>query len=226
MDKLKLLVQQFQDTYKFDNKNVLLDVIENLQRVIDFAFELELDLKELKPKLVLGETKEDDQSNKTLAYDNPTLYISLKKRAYSGSLGRTTHELFQGNLASAVPKFEKKIYLDKDDNENYIYKAVIQTDNELLLRLKTKTIKEQLTIVNILERALNVYCRKILNSFISFCAIKDIEADKNQDKDEMYTTNIKFQLRLNEELEVDDTYLLKAFSVYCGEYSHENNNNL
>lgn len=223
MDKLKTLILDFQTSYKFDNKNVLLDVINNLQRVIDFAFEIELDLKTNKPKLVLGEIKEDEQSNKTLVYDTPTIYITLKKRAYSGSLGRTSHELFQGNLASAVPKFEKKVYLDKNDNENFIYKSVIQTDNELLLRLKTKTIKEQLIIINILERALNVYCRKILSGFISFCAIKEIETEKSQDKDEMYTSNIKFQLRLNEELEIDDTYLLSAFSVYCGDFMYDKN---
>ena len=223
MDKLKAMVLDFQSSYKFDNKNILLDVIDNLQKVIDFAFEIELDLKKNKPRLVLGEIKEDEQSNKTLIYDNPTIYITLKKRAYSGSLGRSTHELFQGNLASAVPKFEKKIYLDENNDENFIYKAVIQTDNELLLRLKTKTIKEQLIIINILERALNVYCRKILKSFISFCAIKEIITEKSQDKDEMYTSDIKFQFRLNEELEVDDTYLLSAFSVYCGDYMYDKN---
>lgn len=223
MDKLKALIKDFQTTYKFDNPNVLLDVIQNLQTVIDFAFEIELDLKKHKPKLMLGESKEDEQSNKTLVYDSPLIFITLKKRAYSGSLGKSTHELFQGNLASAVPKFEKKFYLDKNNNDNFIYKSVIQTDNELLLRLKTKTIKEQLVIINILERSLNVYCRRILSNFISFCAIKEITTDSSQDKDEMYTTNILFQLRLNEELEIDDTYLLKAFSVYCGEYMYDNN---
>ncbi|MGL5719131.1 hypothetical protein [Cetobacterium sp.] len=223
MDKLRDLVTDFQSRYKFNNPNVLLDVIQNLQTVIDFAFEIELQSKQYKPKLMLGETKEDEQSNKTLVYENPIVFITLKRRAYSGSLGKSTHELFQGNIASAVPKFEKKVYLDKNNEENFIYKSVIQTDNEILLRLKTKTIKEQLILINILERSLNVYCRKILSNFISFCAIKEIESESTQDKDEMYTTNILFQLRLNEELEVDDTYLLKAFSVYSGEYMYDNN---
>ena len=223
MDKLREVIEGFQNNYKFDNKNILLDIIQDLQNVIEFAFEIELDIKDYKPKLVLGEDKSDEQSNKTLNYESPHIYITLKRRSYSGSLGKTSYELFQGNLASAVPKFEKKIYINVEGEEDFIYKSVIQTDNELLLRLKTKTIKDQLIIINILERALNVYCRKILNKYISFCAIKDIESEKEQDKDGMYTAEIKFQLRLNEELEVDDTYLLKAFSVYSGEYKHDNN---
>jgi hypothetical protein len=200
-------VEDIRGQLTWKNPNILLDFIEELQKVIEFTFELEGFDKKL--EMVLGEERKEQSSETTLAYKGPTLFISLARRSSTGTNKESLVDLFKGNLISGVPKFRTE--QDKDDGTQF---ALINTDNELKLVLKTKTVKEQFEVINILERSLNVYSPILLRNFVQLCGVTEIKTEDASDKADLYTSTISFQARLKEIVEINRTFILKYFEIY------------
>lgn len=183
-----------------------------------YAFAIEKTDKKIIPKLYLGEDDSDKKTEETSIYTGPTLHISLGRRAACGTNAQSNFDFFTGNVISGAPKYKKDNFKtgDTPDSEYEGETALVITDNEIIFILKTRTIKEQFQIINILERALNIYCRSILSEFVYLCGVKDIKSEKLKDEQKLETMTINFQIRLKEILKIDRSFILKSFNIFSG----------
>lgn len=200
------------------NPEILKEIVQFFQKVITLAINLENIDTNMSPRLVLGEEPVETDSSKTREYDRPTIYISLARRAPTGVNNNTMVDLFSNNLISGIPKFDrvvrKKIIDENGTVEEYdVLSSLFKTDNEIILSLKTKTVKEQLTLLPLLERALNLYSQPVKPYFVDVCGIKNIETLTRKDNTSFETAKITFQLRILEQVTFDDTYILKGFEI-------------
>ncbi|MGL5715862.1 MAG: hypothetical protein ACRCX2_22785 [Paraclostridium sp.] len=211
-------LDQLRSTIEFTNPNILKNIVQFFQKVILLSVELEGLDKTLTPKLVLGEEPNEVDSSKTLDYERPMMYLTLVRRASTGVNNDTLKDLFSNNLMSGIPKFDRKVAkIEKDEEGNeeeyYILESMTKTDNELCLSLKTKTVKEQLVLLPMLERALNIYSQIVKPTYIDVCGIKSIKTETKKDASDFETAKIFFQLRVVETVLVDDTYIIKGFEI-------------
>lgn len=211
---------------EFKNPHILRDIVSFFQKVIVLAIGLENIDAKLTPRLVLGEENVETESSITRNYDEPVVYLTLKRRAPTGINENTLKDLFSNNLVSGIPKFEravKKVVIsDSGETEEYnVSGTMFKTDNELCLSLKTKTVKEQLTLLPVMERALNIYSQIVKPDFIDVCGVKNIETESKKDKTDFETARITFQLRVIEQVIFDDTYILKGFEILAQDSEFE-----
>ena len=191
--------------------------MEELQKLIDFAFYLRG--YDNSPKLILDDDVSEEENIKSKVYKQPLLFISLNRRAYA-PMDSNSKKLFTHSeeLLSGVPSVYKTYhYVNKETNEKVPFRTLLfRSDNEFTLTLKTKTVKEQLEIINILEKSLNVYGRLFHSDFINHLGVSKIEKKEKKDRNELRVAVIYFQVRLNEIVTYNDTYLLEAFKIFYG----------
>ncbi|MGL4988287.1 MAG: hypothetical protein ACRC5F_03460, partial [Cetobacterium sp.] len=211
--KTQRLLDDLKTTIEFKNPNILKNIVQFFQKVILLSVELEGLDKSMTPKLVLGEEPSEVDSSKTLDYEGPVMYLTLVRRASTGVNNDTLKDLFSNNLMSGIPKFDRKVLktiTDEHGNEEeyMVLESMTKTDNELCLSLKTKTVKEQLVLLPMLERALNIYAQIVKPVYIDVCGVKGISTEVKKDAADFETAKILFQLRVVETVTVDDTYII------------------
>lgn len=220
-DKQEKLIEELKDRYggkyEYDHETILFNVIEEIQKLLDFSFYLRG--YNNAPQLILDEDASEEENTKTKPYKQPLLFITLNRRAYA-PMDSNSKKLFTHSeeLLSAVPSIYKRYeYTDEKTKEKIPFKTLIfRSDNEFILTLKTKTIKEQLEIINIIEKSLNVYSRLFHSNFINHLGISKIEKKERKDKNNLKIATIYFQVRLNEIITYNDTYILEAFKIFSG----------
>ncbi|MGL6098608.1 MAG: hypothetical protein ACRC0G_03170 [Fusobacteriaceae bacterium] len=217
--KTKKQLEDLRTSITFNNPNILKNIVEFFQKVILLSVELEGLDRTLTPRLVLGEEPNEVDSSKTLEYERPVMYLTLVRRMSTGVNNETLKDLFSNNLMSGIPKFDRKVVKriegqeDEEDEEYEVLESMTKTDNELCLSLKTKTVKEQLVLLPMLERALNIYSQIVKPSYVDVCGVKSVSTKPKKDATDFETANIFFQLRVIETVTVDDTYILKGFEI-------------
>lgn len=224
-EKLKKFIEKYSDTYSMHNPNILSNVIQFLQTLLEFSFTI--DQYEQIPKIFLGDENDEIDNNQTREYTQPIIFINLLKRAYA-PMNDTNNKLFNNTeviLASTPTLYKSQVKIYNDENgeeQKIIYKTgIFRSDNEVLLTLKTKTLFEQYLIINTLEKTFNIYAKSFHNKYIQASGISKIECESTKDKDSLQTAKIYMQFRLNELVDFNDTYLLKAFNIYAGFDSDE-----
>jgi hypothetical protein len=215
VEKLNEFVLEYNNVYKFNNENILHNLIETIQTNINFAFALESDKKEkLFPKLVLSEDYEDIASNITHSYKQPNIYISLKNRSPISEDQSNKFKTFShSNIISGIPRFYKR---EQIDDKIYEY-ANMCFDNRFELILLTKNIKEQLELINILERALNIYSNIIKSNYIIASGITSIQSSAKKTDDSLTKTIITFEIRTTEVVTIDKNYILTGYKIFTNE---------
>lgn len=212
---LQKLVDKYKDEFIFDRPNILLDTMDELQKLIEFAFIIN---KEITPEIILGEDKLEKDTTKSLNIEDGLIYINLNKRCYHTVTDTNSTTIFnnEGVLLAGKPTFSNTIRIEERKDlpkEIPIRKELFYSDNEFILTVKTNTLKQQLTIINILEKSLNVYSHRITNPFVVVCGISHIETEPHNDKDQLRTAKIYFHMRLKEESEYNNYYLIEAFRI-------------
>ena len=91
-------------------------------------------------------------------------------------------------------------------------------DNRFELILLTKNIKEQLEMINILERALNVYSNVIRKDSIIASGIVSIKSSSKKTNDQLTKTVIELDVRTKEIVEIDKNYILVGYKIFTNEY--------
>lgn len=220
IQKLNFYLDKFSGIYKHHNKNILWNTIEFIQTLLEFSFKVEQ--HDIIPKFYFGEEKEEDDTTKTKIYEKPLIFLKLNKRCYA-PVNDENRKLFTNSevLLASFPvmqhTMEHKIQKDDGTIIKHPYKtSIFYSDNEFLLTLKTRTLKEQYEILNILERTFNIYAKKLYPDMMLACGIVRMESKELKDKDDLKTMNIYFQMRLKEMVDYDNTYLLKAFYIFSG----------
>lgn len=218
--KLNFYLDKFAGIYEHHNKNILWNSIEFIQTLLEFSFRVENFPNT--PKFFLGEDKEEDDTTKTKPYEKPLIFLKLNKRCYA-PVNDENRKLFANSevLLASFPvlphTMEKEIKNEDGTITKHPYQSgLFYSDNEFLLTLKTRTLKEQYEILNILERTFNIYAKKLYPDMMLACGIVRMESKELKDKDDLKTINIYFQLRLKEIIDYDETYLLKAFYIFAG----------
>lgn len=218
--KIKKYLKEFSGIYKPHAENVLWNAIEFIQTLLEFSFLV--DEYENTPDFYLGEDYKEEDNTKTKTYKKPMIFLKLNKRCYA-PVNDENRKLFANTeilLASFPNLFHDTVKEIKNDDgtiTKHPYKTgLFYSDNEFLLTLKTKTLKEQYEILNILERTFNIYAKKLYPDMMLACGIVRMESKELKDKDSLKTMNIYFQMRLKEIIDYDNTYILKAFYIFSG----------
>lgn len=218
MNELKLnkFINEYNGTFKFKNENILHEIVNSIQTNINFAFALEVEKRDnFFPKLILSEDFEDIASNKTNAYKQPMIYIALKERKSVSADNSNTFQTFaQTNVISGIPRFFKT----QKKGDKTIEYASMTYDNRFELILLTKNIKEQLEMINILERALNVYSNVIRKDSIIASGIVSIKSSSKKTNDQLTKTVIELDVRTKEIVEIDKNYILIGYKIFTNEY--------
>lgn len=218
--KLNFYLDKFAGIYQHHNKNILWNTIEFIQTLLEFSFKVEQ--CESMPKFYFGEDKAEDDTTKTKIYEKPLIFLKLNKRCYA-PVNDENRKLFANAevLLASFPTLQHTLERDIEQPDGTIIKhpyksSIFYSDNEFLLTLKTKTVKEQYEILNILERTFNIYAKKLYPDMMLACGIVRMESKELKDKDDLKTMNIYFQMRLKEIVDYDNTYLLRAFYIFSG----------
>jgi len=77
VDALRELVEKYKDRFIFDRPNILLHTMDELQRLVEFAFIIN---KEISPVIILGEEKHEKDTTQSLPVEDGLIYINLNKR--------------------------------------------------------------------------------------------------------------------------------------------------
>ena len=214
--ELNTYVKKYKGKYQYYNKNILFDIVQQIQNIIEFSFEIEDYDPQLLPKLVLAQENIDTDSNKTTAYTKPQLYISLKKRApVSNDYANSSQTFADANAISGYPRFQKN---ETREDGRLITHSLMTYDNHLKMVLITKTVKEQLELINILERGLNIYSTLIQPPFITVCGIVSVESNDEKTKTNTMKTIINFHVRTREVVDIDKSYINMGYRIYSGQY--------
>lgn len=215
--KLDEFVNEYRDVYKFDNYNILFDLIDEIQNIIDFTFSVEISKEQIMPQLKLGEPDDEIDSSKTQEYKKPLLFINLQKRKSVGMTGNSNdvkYKTFHNNLVAGVPKFAREIELA---DKRKVQKAVMYYDNQFTLTLITKTVKEAMEFIPLIERGLNINSRAIMPNFIEVSGITNIETIERKENDKTVRTKITYEVRSREELIIDNSYILVGYQIHNGD---------
>ena len=148
VEALRELVDKYKDRFIFDRPNILLDAMDELQRLVEFAFIIN---KEVSPLIILGEDKHEKDTTKSLPVEDGLIYINLSKRCYHTNTDRDPTVLFnnEGVLLAGKPTFSNSTRLEHRKNlpeEVPIRKELFYSDNEFIFTVKTNTLKQQLKI--------------------------------------------------------------------------------
>lgn len=217
MSDLEKYINQYKGSYKFYHETIIWELVNEVQKYIDFAFKIENHEKNIIPRLILAEDPNDQDSNLTKTYIRPALYISLEKRnPFSADPSNMNKTFVHNNLISGVPRYSKVVQGETNDIK-YEY-STMNYDNQFKMVLITKTVKEQMKIINILERALSVYSSFLRNGPIIACGITSIASDCKKLKNETVKTTITFQMRTRELLKIDKNYIIEGYKIYSHEY--------
>ena len=130
-------------------------------------------------------------------------------------------------ILASSPKFSKTIRIEERDNKKTeipIREEMFFSDNEFIFTLKTKTLRQQFKILNILERTLNIYSKKITSNFVVISGISNIKSIPKKDKDDLETLEIYYQFRLKEVSSYNEYYLLEAFRIAFNDTKNDNEN--
>lgn len=211
--KLIKYVEEYMGMYKYTNPDILFDLTDEIQNIIQFTFTIEPQKRKIIPKLKLGTPDEEIDSSRTVEYRGPELYIKLNKRRPVGS-NKTDVKTFEGNLIAGVPRFSKQVILE---DGRQIERKYIKYDNEFQLILVTKTTKEALEFIPLIERALNVNSRLIMPSFIDVSGIIETKTLENENTDKTIRTQILYQIRSQETVDIDNSYILKGYQIFANE---------
>lgn len=218
--KLQYYLEKFSGIYKHHNENILWNAIEFIQTLLEFSFLMEE--YENTPIFYLGEDYKEEDTTMTKVYKNPMIFLKLNKRCYA-PVNDENRKLFANSeiLLASYPSLFHDAFKEIKKTDGTISKHPYKTglfysDNEFLLTLKTRTLKEQYEILNILERTFNIYAKKLYPDMMLACGIVRMESKELKDKDSLKTMNIYFQMRLKEIIDYDNTYLLKAFYIFAG----------
>jgi hypothetical protein len=206
-------VEQYSRTLEYQNPDILFDLTDEIQSIVQFTFAIEPNKKSIMPKLKLGTPDEEVDSSRTVEYEGPELYIKLSKRRPVGS-DKTDKKTFEGNLTAGTPRFSQKIKLD---DGTVIERKYMKYDNEFQLILVTKTTKEALEFIPLIERALNVNSRLIMPTFIDVSGIIETKTLDNKTTDKTIRTQISYQVRSQETVDVDNSYILKGYQIFTNE---------
>ena len=221
--KLQELIKKHKDTFVFHRPNILVDLVDEIQKLLEFAFLIE---QYPFPKIILGEDIKENDTTKSLDSDNGPIFIKLNKRSYHTQSESDNQRMFQSEkvILASSPKFSNSIRLQERDGikeEIPIREEMFFSDNEFIFTLKTKTLKQQFEILNILERTLNIYVKRIAESFVSVSGISEIKSVPRKDKDELETLEIHYQFRLKEISIYNRYYLLEAFRIAYGKFEDD-----
>lgn len=221
--KLQELIEKHKDTFVFHRPNILVDLVDEIQKLLEFAFLIE---QYPFPKIILGDDIKENDTTKSLDSDNGQIFIKLNKRSYHTQSESDNQRMFQSEkvILASSPKFSNSIRLQERDGikeEIPIREEMFFSDNEFIFTLKTKTLKQQFEILNILERTLNIYVKRISENFVSVSGISEIKSVPRKDKDELETLEIHYQFRLKEISIYNRYYLLEAFRIAYGKFEDD-----
>ena len=192
-------------------------MVEEIQQLIEFAFMVEG--KEV-PKMMLGDDKNELKNESTRPDDPIQIFIKLTKRCYYNTNtehGDKNTKMFQSSevILASYPTLQDFYPLKIDNEEIDTTRGVFWSDNEFLISLKTKTLKEQMEIINLLERTLNIVGKKFIKEDIQAFGIAKIEIEKKQDGDEMETAKLYFHIRVQEGVLFNKPFILEAVNIIC-----------
>lgn len=221
--KLQELIKKHKDTFVFHRPNILVDLVDEIQKLLEFAFLIE---QYPFPKIILGDDIKENDTTKSLDSDNGQIFIKLNKRSYHTQSESDNQRMFQSEkvILASSPKFSNSIRLQERNGvkeEIPIREEMFFSDNEFIFTLKTKTLKQQFEILNILERTLNIYVKRISENFVSVSGISEIKSVPRKDKDELETLEIHYQFRLKEISIYNRYYLLEAFRIAYGKFEDD-----
>lgn len=221
--KLQELIEKHKDTFVFHRPNILVDLVDEIQKLLEFAFLIE---QYPFPKIILGDDIKENDTTKSLDSDNGQIFIKLNKRSYHTQSESDNQRMFQSEkvILASSPKFSNSIRLQERNGvkeEIPIREEMFFSDNEFIFTLKTKTLKQQFEILNILERTLNIYVKRISENFVSVSGISEIKSVPRKDKDELETLEIHYQFRLKEISIYNRYYLLEAFRIAYGKFEDD-----
>ena len=221
--KLQELIEKHKDTFVFHRPNILVDLVDEIQKLLEFALLIE---QYPFPKIILGDDIKENDTTKSLDSDNGQIFIKLNKRSYHTQSESDNQRMFQSEkvILASSPKFSNSIRLQERDGikeEIPIREEMFFSDNEFIFTLKTKTLKQQFEILNILERTLNIYVKRISENFVSVSGISEIKSVPRKDKDELETLEIHYQFRLKEISIYNRYYLLEAFRIAYGKFEDD-----
>lgn len=222
-DKLVKLVERYENTFIFDRPNILVDLVDEIQKLLEFSFTIE---KYPMPKIILGDDIKENDTTKSLNVDNGQIFVRLNRRSYHTQSENDVSRMFQSEnvILASSPKFTKTVRIEDRDNvkkEIPIREEIFFSDNEFIFTLKTNTLKQQFQILNILERTLNIYSKKITSNFVVVSGISEIKSIQKKDKDDLETLEIYYQFRLKEISTYNDYYLLEAFRIAFGKFEED-----
>lgn len=216
--------EKLESTYKFKVNEPILELIDYIQTLIEFAFALHG--YDNVPQLILDQETEEKNSEVSIEYDRPKLFVQLNKRAYS-PIDSNSKKLFthEDVILASSPKHIFTKEEEIDGNKIPIETKMILSDNEIKLILQTKTMFEQLKILSILEKAINIYSKVIVKNFINAIGIIKIDKESynkenKETKIDLKTINLYIQARLREDIEYDKTYLVEAFEIFANQEIH------
>ena len=214
-ENLKKMVEKYKDTFTFYRPDILIDLIDEIQTLLEFSFTIE---NYPMPKIILGDDIKPNDTTQSLDKDNGQIFIRLNRRSYHTQLENDSRKMFQSEnvILASSPKFSKTTRIEERDNKKTeipIREEMFFSENEFIFTLKTKTLKQQFKILNILERTLNIYSKRITSNFVVVSGISNIRGVPKKDKDELETIEIYYQFRLKEISSYNEYYLLEAFRI-------------
>lgn len=213
--QLQSLIDKYKDTYQFEEKNVLWVLTNEIQKLIEFAYMLE---GKNVPKIFLGDDVNERQNETTREDDPIQIFLKLTKRCYYNTPteeGDRNTKMFKssGVIFSSFPTLQHE-YLERVNGEDVpVTEGVFWSDNEFILYLKTKTIKEQFQSINLLERTFNVFGKKFIKENVQAFGIANIEIEEKKDKDSMETAKIHFHIRVQEKTKHSKEFIIEAIKI-------------
>lgn len=227
-ENLKKMVERYKNTFAFNRPDILIDLIDEIQTLFEFSFTIE---NYPMPKIILGDDIKPNDTTQSLDKDNGQIFIRLNRRSYHTQLESDNKRMFQSEnvILASSPKFSKTIRIEERDNKKTeipIREEMFFSDNEFIFTLKTKTLKQQFKILNILERTLNIYSKKITSNFVVISGISNIKSIPKKDKDDLETLEIYYQFRLKEVSSYNEYYLLEAFRIAFNDTENDNENSI
>lgn len=216
LEELNKLIDRYKDTVNFKHKNILWEAVSFIQQLLEFSFQIEG--KEI-PKLYFGEDLSEKQSTPSEeVVPQGQIFIKLNKRHYHTQTNRNDTKIFQneGVVLAGRPNFHKTVPIEEREKEDVVKQGIYWSDNEFIFTVKTNTQKKQFEILNTLERTFNVYAPKIQKEFITVAGVVDIKTKEKKDKDDLETLEITYHMRLKEQIDINDYYIIEAIKIAFG----------
>lgn len=220
LEEITALRNKLETTFTYPLKETINEMVTFMQNSIKLGYEVEQISVEKRPKLFMEKNTEETKSNTTQKYTVPGIYFVLNKRKGSGSNHESKTEMFKGgNVISAYPKFSvlipdiKENENDQDTFNDDIQRATMNYDNEFILKVKTKTAKEQFETINLLERSFNVYCKYVPSSTVVLAGVERVERKEENDNEGLLTAYVYVQLRSSEKIDIIDGLIVRLIQI-------------